>query len=241
MKEKIMKKILKFLNHPVGITCYLFLMIFIQRTLLSLNFALGLAGFAVIALGTLVLFVSLDSIDEKERKKILKEEYEIIENETKDLSKEKQKELENILDSRLNDIKREKEELQNLREILNNTKDLVDITNVYVFEHDSFKNIVDLKEINLGTANLAVKVDLYDIFSKNKIDTFLGKRIGQIENYGIKEDYGKITKIEKVEPALLAYPSKLVPKSLLQEIYYNVNNIDISAPILRKRIEHNKK
>lgn len=170
---------------------------------------------------------------------ILGKEESIVKEYEKELTKdikdeEKLNNYKKELISILTHIKTEKEELMKIREILTNKDNLINITNVYVFENEGFKYIVDLKETKLGTLNNAVKTEFYDVFSKNKLHLELGKYIEQIKNYGINEYSGKVTKIEIVEPALLAYPNKLVPSYVLQQIYYQINSIDLNAPVLKK-------
>lgn len=142
------------------------------------------------------------------------------------------------LDNKLNDIRKEKEDLIKLKELLNQEGMLIDITDVYVYEpnDDNVKYLVKLEDRHyLKTSNYFTS-HLIDIFSNNELYKEVCK-FDSIKIKGMNKLFGKIIPLHKYEPAILAYPDKLVPEYILRQIYYNINNINLDAPILRKKKE----
>lgn len=160
--------------------------------------------------------------EKEEHKKELLNALEKINNENKN-------EIIITMENKLNEIRKEKESLLKLKEIMNKDSKVINISNVYVYEKDSIKYLVYTSERPV-TPHF-IRLSFIDIFSSNEIDFKLQNKSSEIQN---------AEKIENRFPSLLVYPDKLVPEYELRELYYGINNIDINTPILKK-IPENKK
>ena len=244
-KENISNDINKFINITNEVMLiYAILTFFLAIAIrINISFLYSLIVFLValvIGLTSRTIMNKKFKLKEKEEN-ILKinDEINFCKNRKKDLIKEldninnkNNKEVINYLDEKLDNIRKEKEELIKLKNLLYNDNKTINITNVYVYEPDNenIKYIVKLVERNFRSPMTV----LCDIFSNNELYEEMNN-ISNIKIRGISKCWGKITPIYKYEPALLAYPEKLVPEYVLREIYYNINNIDLNAPILRKK------
>ena len=118
---------------------------------------------------------------------------------------------------------------------------MIDVSNVYVWRKGDVCYFVELKEekttkkihqeLELSNYNIT----LTDIFSEKIIYETSSK----IERYFEVEELGVIyktylTPICEREHGLLVYADKKVPKHVLLQLYYNLNNIDLTSPTLKK-------
>lgn len=129
---------------------------------------------------------------------------------------EKKQELENL--------RKEAEELKLIIEINNKeiSKDLIDITNVYTYQKDR-SNVVHF----VKKEGILVPIKLIDIFSDELLENvnivdFVGTQ------YRCCYDGLNFTTqhIKEAYPEVNVYSDNMVPKILLQKLYYRVNGID---------------
>lgn len=140
----------------------------------------------------------------------------------------------------LENIKREKEELLEIKRMLEDNSEKVNITNVFLLNRKGHFNFVELKSTKIsGTTALSkgrvidgYHSELIDIFSrvivyeKNHVDPI------QTEEY-VADRYGDCYKaylnpITMADKNLLKYVDNMVPKVVLQRLFYKVNNVDIT-------------
>ena len=152
------------------------------------------------------------------------------------------KKQEKRIENKLLEIKREKEELLKIKEILEETTPTVDISNVYVWEYNGISYIVRyyVKPIvgnvlgGAGSIRNGFESTLIDIFSENtiykKYSTGLIQERELVKNVDgtYSNKHARFNYITEIDRRLLAYPDKKVPKYILQQDYYALNNIDIS-------------
>ena len=146
------------------------------------------------------------------------------------------------MENKLLEIKREKEELLKIKELLEDTTPKVDISNVYVWECDGISSIVRyyVKPIvgnalsGAGPIKNGFESTLIDIFSEQivykKCSTQLIEERELVKDVAGKytNKYARFNYILDVDKRLLVYPDKKVPKYILQQDYYLLNNIDIT-------------
>lgn len=164
---------------------------------------------------------------------------------------QKQKEIEQTLE----EIKaekalliKEKEELLNIKQMMENTQnpDRIDISDVYVWRFDGIYSLVRLKEEKKpGTNAFGAEVEgyestltdiftnkiIYKKFSTNKIDVH---EIVEIKDGQTFQAFFK--SIYYYDRNLLVYVDKKVPKYVLHQLYYKLNNIDISELVINKSL-----
>lgn len=165
----------------------------------------------------------------------------------KELSK-REKELEIKLEQIIEEkeaLKKEREQLAKIQEIMKNTNNIetIDISNVYVWRKKNIYYLVDLKEekaIEKGNSEMeyhGYKITLTDIFSEKiiyeKFSSYKIERMQEVVELGeVFNTY--LTPICEREHDLLVYADKKVPKYILLQLYYNLNNIDLTEPTLKK-------
>ena len=163
----------------------------------------------------------------------------------KELSKREREveiKLEQIIEEK-EALKKEREQLLKIQEMMKNTNNIetIDISNVYVWRKNSVCYFVELKEekttkkIHQGLELNNYNLTLTDIFSKKIIYETSCKieRYFEVEELGIAyKTY--LTPICEREHNLLVYADKKVPKYILLQLYYNLNNIDLTEPTLKK-------
>jgi len=163
----------------------------------------------------------------------------------KELSKKEREveiKLEQIIEEK-ETLKKEREQLLKIKEMMENTNyvDTIDISNVYVWRKNNVFYFVELKEekttkkIHQELELSSYKLTLTDIFSKK----IIYETSCQIERYFEVEELGIIyktylTPICERKHELLVYADKKVPKHVLLQLYYNLNNIDLTEHILKK-------
>lgn len=159
------------------------------------------------------------------------------------------KKQEKRIENKLLEIKREKEELLKIKELLEDTTPKVDISNVYVWECDGISSIVRyyVKPMvgralgGAGPIRNGFESTLVDIFNEQpiykKCSTELIKERELVKDVTGRytNKYARLNHILEVDKRLLVYPDKRVPKYILQQDYYLLNNIDITkSKILEK-------
>lgn len=153
------------------------------------------------------------------------------------------------IENKLLEIKREKEELLKIKELLEDTTPKVDISNVYIWECDGISSIVRyyVKPIvgrSLGGAGAirnGFESTLVDIFSeqivykKCSIELIKERELVKDLTGKYTNSYARFNHILEFDKRLLVYPDKRVPKYILQQDYYALNYIDITkSKILNK-------
>lgn len=158
--------------------------------------------------------------------------------------KTRKKQLEELKES----IIKEKRELLNLKEIMENNHPKININHVYVFEEYGKYYIVKYIATKIRARLLGGRGPLADGYESKLIDIFTNKPVyiktakttiqrkeTVFENEELtKYHYANVTPICEIEPNLLAYLNKEVPLYVLQKIYYRLNNIDISSDLFNR-------
>lgn len=142
-----------------------------------------------------------------------------------------------------------KEQLSHIKEYLDDNSPRVDISNVCVLFKDDVYYIVKRYDENItgmcasvGRNIQGYKTTFIDIFSNNIVYEWKNQRkMNQTALVGVGE-FGcthvcevRIFSLENCERGVLAFPDKKVPLYVLEQIYYNINGVNLSAPILRKK------
>lgn len=133
--------------------------------------------------------------------------------------KEKKQELEKL--------RKEAEELKLMIEINNKeiSEDLIDITNVYVYRkaRSNVKLFVEKKEKDIHP----FPIRLFDIFSGKQKDMCSKTEFMRSQRPDLwpRSDFFTLP-IKETYPEVNVYPDNMVPKILLQKLYYRANRID---------------
>ena len=140
-----------------------------------------------------------------------------------------------------------KEQLLHIKQYLDDNSPKIDISNVCVLFKDDIYYIVKRYDENItgmwaGVITEGYKTTFVDVFSNNIVYEWKNKsQMNQTAIVGAGE-FGcthiceiKIFSLENYERGVLAFPDKKVPLYVLEQIYYNINGVDLSAPILRKQ------
>ncbi len=139
-------------------------------------------------------------------------------------------------------LEKEKLELLKIKDQLENTNnpDMIDVSNVYIWEVNGVKNIVELKERSivgrtmngLGREASGYESKLIDVFtgkviyekssvSKIERSELLGMRFGEET---IRAEFYPIVEEDRT---VLEYPNKKVPRYIMYQVFYRINNVDI--------------
>lgn len=149
------------------------------------------------------------------------------------------------------EVRKEREQLEYIKSLMEEDSPKINISNVYVFKNNNIKYIVkyeirkdgrtvNLKEVNPNNFYYSRLIDIfsnqiiYEEFDKGILkEDFYIKKYNQ---YNSKDnDYiAKLIPILEVEPNLLVYSDRNVPIYILERLNYKINNIDVKAPILQK-------
>lgn len=139
----------------------------------------------------------------------------------------------------------EKELLSHIKKNLDDNSPKIDISNVCVlFKDDVYYIVKRYDEIitSFFGNNEGYKTTFIDIFSNNIVYEWKNKRkmnqtaIAKVGEFGCTHVCEiKVFSLENCERGVLAFPDKKVPLYVLEQIYYNINGVDLSAPILRKK------
>jgi len=141
----------------------------------------------------------------------------------------------------LEDIQREKEELLEIKRMLEDSSEKVNITNVFLFERRGYYNIVELRSEKIsGTTSLS-KGRVVEGYHSELIDIFSGVIVYEKSNVSpiqreefISDRYGDCYKgylypITMADKSLLKYLDNMVPKIELQRLFYKLNNVELTT------------
>lgn len=145
------------------------------------------------------------------------------------------------------ELEYQKQELQFIKDQMTDTSPKVDITCVHVVKKHGIEYLAKLfiesctGKNGLGVTVSGYKSTLVDIFSnqviheKTSIYHLQREEEVFIDSRNCRESYFiTCTPICEVIPELLAYPDKQVPKYVLQQAYYRLNNVNVNSKILSK-------
>ena len=145
--------------------------------------------------------------------------------------KKRQKELEIIK----KEIIKAKNELEAIKQLLEEKCEKIDISNTYIFTYGSLSYLVNLETID------SVHYNLRDIFNNQIIFNIIsrGGNERQIymrsnQNFNGQDEYADIYPILEDNPDLLIYVDRQVPAYVLQQYLYKLNNIDITNHVKSK-------
>jgi len=143
-------------------------------------------------------------------------------------------------------LEKEREELLFIKKGLDENQEKIDISDIYIWQVDNIFNIVKLDVKNIVGTSLSKVVRGYhstltDIFSKKVI--YEKKSMSYIERKELimtektiydENKYGYFYPVYEADKNLLAYVDKMVPKYVLQRLYYKLNNVDVNSILIRK-------
>lgn len=156
------------------------------------------------------------------------------------------------VENKLQDIKRETEELLKIKAMLDDKSQKVDINNLYVWENKGIYYIVKM-EVNSITGRClsrkgprrngleSILIDIFTnkvIYQKCSISPIKSHELITIEDdiaFGEKNYYARFYPICEIEKDLLIYVDKKVPLYVLQQLYYKLNDIDITKNKIKSR------
>jgi len=140
----------------------------------------------------------------------------------------------------LEQIKKEKEELLEIKRILEDNSEKVNITNVFLFERLGNYNFVELRSEKISGITNRSEGKIVEGYHSELIDIFSGVIVYEKNNVApiqreefISDRYGDCYKaylnpITMADKNLLKYVDNMVPKVVLQRLFYKVNNVDIT-------------
>lgn len=162
----------------------------------------------------------------------------------------KQKKYLKEINNQLEQIQKEKEELELIKTLLTDNSPKIDISNLYVLYTNGIHYIVEKKEREIiGTNIIGITTKGYesmliDIFTNQAIINQcsierLEKNINFINKQTGDYDEGTLTPIINIEHSLLVFIDQKVPLYVLQQLYYKLNNIDITKDSYVKSLNKN--
>jgi len=140
----------------------------------------------------------------------------------------------------LENIKREKEEYLEIKRMLEEKCEKVNITNVFVFDRDGHYDIVELKEEKISGTTIRSKGKIVEGYNSKLINIFSKVIVYekntvepiQSEEY-ISDRYGTykayLHPVTSVDKNLLKYVDNMVPIVELQRLFYKLNKIDVKV------------
>ena len=145
--------------------------------------------------------------------------------------KKRQKELEIMK----KEIIKAKNELEAIKQLLEDKSKKIDISNTYIFTYGGLSYLVNLETID------SVHYNLRDIFNNQIIFNIIsrGGNERQIymrsnQNFNGQDEYADIYPILEDNPDLLIYVDRQVPEYVLQQYLYKLNNINITNYVKSK-------
>ncbi len=146
--------------------------------------------------------------------------------------KKRQKELEIIK----NEIIKAKNELEAIKQLLEEKCEKIDISNIYVF---SYGGIFYLVYINKVDSIYNEVIDIFNnqiLFNYFRHDIERRQRINMEynERYNGEDTYATLVPILEDNPDLLIYVDRQVPEYVLQQYLYKLNNINIANYVKSK-------
>ena len=143
--------------------------------------------------------------------------------------------------SKLEQVQKEKKELELMKKLLEESYPKVDISNLYILKKEGNYFIVEkLDQPAVGKSvyfNKHVKCTrtlIIDIFTKKIIydETYLVE-------FPLYLRHLELRPILSVEHSLLAFPDQKVPFYLLQQLFYKLNNISLEENLFVKNLDYN--
>jgi len=140
----------------------------------------------------------------------------------------------------LENIQKEKEELLEIKRMLEDNSEKVNITNVFLLNRNGHYNFVELKSEKIqgptnrsrGKIVVGYHSELIDIFSRVIIYEKNSVKPIQSEEY-ISDRYGTykayLHPVTSVDKNLLKYVDNMVPIVELQRLFYKLNKIDVKV------------
>lgn len=146
--------------------------------------------------------------------------------------KKRQKELEIIK----KEIIKAKNELEAIKQLLEEKCEKIDISNIYVFSYGGISYLVYINKVD------SVYNEVIDIFNNQiifhyfKHDIEGRQRINMEykERFNGKDTYATLVPIIENNPDLLIYVDRQVPSYVLQKYLYKLNNLDIRSYLKSK-------
>jgi len=145
--------------------------------------------------------------------------------------KKRQKELEIIK----KEIIKAKNELEAIKQLLEEKCEKIDISNTYIFTYGGLSYLVNLETID------SVHYNLRDIFNNQIIFNIISRGgnerkiyMRSNQNFNGQDEYADIYPILEDNPDLLIYVDRQVPEYVLQQYLYKLNNIDITNHVKSK-------
>ena len=164
--------------------------------------------------------------------------------------KKRLEQLEKIEQAR-KQLKLEKQELLFIKEQLEDSTPKVDVSNIYVWQHQGLFTIVrlDVEKFRgrnwggLGDEVTGYLSTLTDIFTNNIVyQRSATEKIQRKQYIGGKsiEDgyYAYLLPLHECDRNLLAYTNKKIPLYVLQQLYYKLNNVDVKSLVLTRAKEN---
>jgi len=220
---------------------YLFFVVL--ASLVVIPFSSFLYSLGVLVLGTGLGIGIKELLKQKEKSYILenkellekieksKDQKAALKNElSKYITKDKEEDILDIIDKRLYEIKLEKEELNKLRNLMNEEANYIDIKDVYVVQVNNIKYIARLERPHKMLHRFVDVFNYVEIWSQVG-STFDDAVRRHNKHYDEPLNYQNI---KEAEPALLAYPDNLVPDYVLRQAFYKQNEVDLNSPVLKK-------
>ena len=164
--------------------------------------------------------------------------------ENKKILKKIQSEKEELLILK-EEIIKEKNELLRIKQIMEEKTPKIDINDVYDFYLDGIHTFVKQHVTNIegtllygGARTYGYEITLKNIFDNSTVyQASQTSKLNRKEYVGYyirnsKETIAYITPIHELDRNLLTYTDKQVPLYVLQQLYYQLNNVDINSPLL---------
>lgn len=223
------------------ILVYVFLVVLASLMVIPISSFIYSLGILVLGTGLGMGIKELLKIKEKsyilENKELLekieksKDQKAALKNElSKYITKDKEEDILDIIDKRLYEIKLEKEELNKLRNLMDEEANYIDIKDVYVVQVNNIKYIARLERPHKMLHRFV------DVFNYVEVWSQVGSTFDDaVRRHNIHYDEPlNYQNIKEIEPALLAYPDNLVPDYVLKQVFYIQNDVDLNSPVLKK-------
>lgn len=137
-------------------------------------------------------------------------------------------------------IENEKEELLEIKRILEEKCEKVNITNVFSFNRRGHYNIVELKSEKIQGTTERSRGRIVDGYHSELVDIFSNEIVYEKRNIEpiqieeiVSDRYGDCYKaylypVTMADKSLLKYVDNLVPKIELQRLFYKLNNVQLT-------------
>ena len=156
----------------------------------------------------------------------------------------RKKELKKLEEKR-KELEKEKQELLFIKQQLNDNSPKIDISNVYIWKYKDIYSLVYLNEKEILGIDIVNRErngyssTLTDIFSdeivykKSSLDRIQAQELitNPRDRYS---SYAFLYSIYEYDKNLLAFTDKKVPKYLLQQLLFKLNNVNVDSYTLKK-------